>query len=89
MENRIKEQGVPQELTDQQLEKVDGGAQAGNLLFTGKTVKPGNTLYAGERPKAGNLILEEKRSSDKRKTILDKDGIEGILLSGGGRPEIC
>ena len=87
MANREKEQDIPQELTDQQLEKVDGGGQAGSLLFTGSKPKTANEVQKGEKPKAGNLLYEEK-SFDKKKTIEEKDGIEGILLSGGG-PKYC
>ncbi len=77
------EQDMPLELTDQQLEKVDGGADAGNLLFTGKSAKPIRTIQRGEAPKAGQLIHKEENDF-RKKSIEEKDGLDGILLSGGG-----
>ena len=68
------------ELSMDQMEKVTGGMQASNLIFTGKTVKYTNAVQKGESPKAGGLVHKEARTS---RTIID-EGIEGIHLSGGG-----
>ena len=89
MANKEQEQVMPRELTDQQLEKVDGGTQAGNLLFTGRPEKPAPTVQKGDSPKAGSLIYKEEKSTGKKKTIEEIGGIEGILLSGGNGPELC
>ncbi len=56
MANRKKEQDMPLELTDQQLEKVDGGMEAGNLPFTGKTTGSSETVQKGPAPEAGGLV---------------------------------
>ena len=89
MTNQNKEQVIPQELTDRQLEKVDGGTQAGNLLFTGKAAKPASTVQKGASPKAGSLVHKEVKATGEKKTIEEIGGIEGILLSGGNGPELC
>ena len=47
------------ELQDEQLDQVSGGTQAGNLLFTGKAVKPVTTVQKGAAPKAGSLVWRE------------------------------
>ena len=74
-------------INDDALESVSGGTRAGNLLFTGKNVKPVATVIKGPPPKAENLVHKEVKSTGK--TIAEKDGIDGILLSGGGGPTLC
>ena len=78
-----REMNMPLELTDQQLEKVDGGMQAENLQFTEKTAKSASTVQKGAAPKEGSLVHKEANPTDNTKTIEDKNGIEG-LFSGGG-----
>ena len=75
-------------LNEDELDGVSGGTQAGNLLFTGKSVKAVSTVQTGAAPKAGNLVHKVK-STGKTKTIAEKDGIDGILLSGGDGPTYC
>ena len=77
------------ELTEKQMAKISGG-DPGNLLFSGKAapkVKP--VVQKGTTPKAGSLVNKEVKASGKKKTITEKDGIDGILLSGGGGPKLC
>ncbi len=76
-------------LNEEELGGVNGGTQAGNLLFTGKSVKAATAVQKGAAPKAGGLVHKEVKSTGKTKTITEKDGIEGILLSGGGDTKYC
>jgi hypothetical protein len=76
-------------LNEDELDGVSGGTQAGNLLFTGKSVKAVSTVQTGAAPKAGNLVHTKVKSSGKPKTITERDGIDGILLSGGDGPTYC
>jgi carboxylesterase type B len=58
-------------------------------LFAGKSVKAAKTVQKGESPKAGNLVHKVVTESGKAKVITEKDGLDGILLSGGGRSTYC
>ncbi len=74
------------ELDLEEMDHVSGGTQAGNLLFTGKSVKAVSTVQKGAAPKAGGLVYTEVKSTGKRKTIAEREGLDGILLSGGDGP---
>ncbi len=76
-------------LNEDELDGVSGGTQAGNLLFTGKSVKAATAVQKGAAPKAGGLVHTEVKTTGKTKTITEKDGIDGILLSGGGGAKYC
>ena len=75
-------------LNEDELDGVSGGTQAENLLFTGKSVKAVSTVQTGAAPKAGGLVHKVK-STGKTKTIAERDGLDGLLLSGGDGPTYC
>lgn len=77
------------ELSLDEMDKVSGGTQASNLLFAGKSVKAAKTVQKGESPKAGNLVHKVVTESGKTKVITEKEGLDGILLSGGGGTDYC
>ncbi len=70
-------------LNDDALENVAGGLEAGNLLFTGKSVKASSTVQKGKAPKAGSLVYKETKSGTKE--------VEGKTFSGDviGKGTMC
>ncbi len=65
------------ELTMDQMEKANGGTQAENLLFKGKSQKAVSTVQKGAPQKT--TLTKPKRSvdpSNKMKTIAERDGYD-------------
>ncbi len=59
------------ELNADELENINGGLQAGNLLYTGKEAQTTtSTLFKGKKKKAANLLFK------------DESKLEGKELSG-------
>ena len=77
------------ELSLDEMDKVSGGTQASNLIFTGKSVKAVKTVQKGEAPKAGNLVHKVVTGSGQTKVLTEKEGLDGILLSGDGGSDYC
>ena len=46
-------------------------------------------VQKGEAPKAGNLVHKVVTGSGQTKVITEKEGLDGILLSGGGGTDYC
>ncbi len=71
----MNEDQMNEQLSTEELENINGGLMAGNLLYTGKEKKTTtSTLFKGKNKKASNLLFKDESKLDGKE--LSGDVIE-------------